>query len=107
VRSFAQLLRFAFAVGALLAPLASYALAPEPGTERPERAELTAPEAPSLELAPLARTLEVALAAVLPRAGAPAPPPAPRLEQPRSAARSSPDEQLRWSVAHGTTSSLH
>ena len=107
-RSFANLrnlLGFALAVAALLAPLTAFAVLANSGVERPERPEITELDVHSFEFGTPSRAPGIAAPASLPAAPAPTPPPLPEEREP--GAHASTADQLRWYVAHGTTSSLH
>jgi hypothetical protein len=97
-------LGLALAVAALLSPVCAFALL-DPHPERPAGLEITELEAPALAVATPSRAPGLAPALILPGASVSAPPPG--LEEFSPDARASTGDQLRWSVAHGTTSSLH
>jgi hypothetical protein len=107
LRAFTRFLQFAFAAAALLAPISPFVLPQDPETESPQRPEITALEVTSLERATPGRVAEVATPAGLPRAAVSAPSAAPRFAELDPDARTGMEDQLRWSLGHGTTSSLH
>jgi hypothetical protein len=107
LQALTRFLRFAFAAAALLAPISPFVLPQDPETESPQRPEITALEVVSLERATPGRVAEVVAPVGLPRAAVSAPTAAPRLGELDPDAHTGTEDQLRWSLGHGTTSSLH
>jgi hypothetical protein len=106
-RFIATVLSLALAAGAMLAPLASIALPRDSEAGSPQQPELAVPEAPALELAAPTQVPKLSVAVVLTTAVASAPPCAPQLAELRPGEHRTADDQLRWYLGHGTTSSLH
>jgi hypothetical protein len=109
VRVLASALRLAFAAGVLLAPLGSVSLPRDSAPESPQGPGFSVPEAPALDLAtPVqAPKLKVAVAVILPSAAVATRPRASLVGELRPVEPRGADDQLRWSLGHGTTSSLH
>jgi hypothetical protein len=100
-----HLLGFVLAVAALLAPLSASALLASSGAERPERPEITELDVRSFELGTPSRVPGIAAAPLL--RGVAAPAPLIQREEHDPATCDSTADQLRWTVGHSTTSSIH